>query len=68
MDPQRIASDEVARRFDLPGGAGRLYAGSRGVDDVLVNGRPIVAGGVLTAERPGTLLRSGRDTRTPALV
>jgi N-acyl-D-aspartate/D-glutamate deacylase len=68
IDPARVASDEVARRLDLPGGAGRLYAGSQGVDHVLVNGRPIVTDGVLTAERPGTLLRSGRDTRTPAMA
>jgi N-acyl-D-aspartate/D-glutamate deacylase len=67
LDPENVGSDEVAMRFDLPGGAGRLYAGSRGVDHVLVNGRPIVSGGVLTADRPGTLLRSGRDTRTPTL-
>jgi N-acyl-D-aspartate/D-glutamate deacylase len=67
LDPASVGSDEVAMRFDLPGGAGRLYAGSQGVDHVLVNGRPIVADGLLTAERPGTLLRSGRDTRTPAL-
>jgi N-acyl-D-aspartate/D-glutamate deacylase len=67
LDPANVGSDEVAMRFDLPGGAGRLYAGSRGVDHVLVNGRPVVTGGVLTKERAGTLLRSGRDTRTPTL-
>ena len=67
LDPDRVGSDEVAMRFDLPGGAGRLYAGSQGVAHVLVNGRPIVADGAVTAERAGTLLRSGRDTRTPAL-
>jgi N-acyl-D-aspartate/D-glutamate deacylase len=67
LDPERVASDEVAMRFDLPGGAGRLYAGSRGVEHVLVNGRPIVTDGEVTTERAGTLLRSGRDTRTPAL-
>ena len=67
LDPGRVASDEVAMRFDLPGGAGRLYAGAQGVDHVLVNGRPIVTGGTVTTERAGTLLRSGRDLRTPAL-
>jgi hypothetical protein len=34
---------------------------------VLVNGAPIVRDGELTKERTGTLLRSGRDTKTPAL-
>jgi N-acyl-D-aspartate/D-glutamate deacylase len=67
LDPGRVGSDEVAMRFDLPGGAGRLYAGSQGIEHVLVNGRPIVTSGAVTAERAGTLLRSGRDTRTPAL-
>jgi N-acyl-D-aspartate/D-glutamate deacylase len=68
LDPVSVGSDEVAMRFDLPGGAGRLYAGSQGIDHVLVNGRPIVTDGAVTTERAGTLLRSGRDTRTPVLV
>jgi hypothetical protein len=29
-----------------------------------VNGRPIVVDGATTGELPGTVLRSGRDTRT----
>ena len=68
LDPATVASDEVAMRYDLPGGAGRLYAEATGIDHVLVNGRPIVSGGVITGERAGTLLRSGRDTTTPELV
>ncbi len=67
MDPATVASDPVAMRFDLPGGAGRLYAGSSGVDHVFVNGTPIVADGQLTPNRGGTILRSGRDTSTPDL-
>lgn len=68
IDPTTIATDDVAMRFDLPGGAGRLYAGSTGVDHVLVNGEAIVSDGVLTANRNGTLLRAGRDTATPSLT
>jgi N-acyl-D-aspartate/D-glutamate deacylase len=68
LDPATVASDQVAMRYDLPGGAGRLYAEATGIDHVLVNGRPIVSGGVITRDRPGTILRSGRDTTTPDLV
>ena len=67
MDPATVASDPVAMRYDLPGGAGRLYAGSSGVHHVFVNGTPIVSDGQLTANRGGTIIRSGRDTRTPDL-
>jgi N-acyl-D-aspartate/D-glutamate deacylase len=68
FDPARVRSDEVAMRFDLPGGAGRLYAGAQGIDHVLVNGSPIVSDGALTAERNGTVLRSGTDTRNPSMA
>jgi len=68
IDPETVATDDVAMRFDLPGDEGRLYAGSTGIDHVLVNGAPIVTDGALTANRSGTLLRSGRDTATPALT
>jgi N-acyl-D-aspartate/D-glutamate deacylase len=67
FDEATVEPEEVVTRFDLPGGAGRLYAGARGVDHVLVNGEPIVADRTLTQSTPGTLLRSGRDTVTPAL-
>jgi N-acyl-D-aspartate/D-glutamate deacylase len=68
IDPKTIGTDDVAMRFDLPGGAGRLYADSHGVEHVFVNGRAIVRDGKLTSERSGTLIRSGRDTETASLV
>jgi len=68
LDPATIGTDDVAMRFDLPGGAGRLYADSHGVEHVFVNGRAIVRNGELTDERGGTLIRSGRDTETAALA
>jgi N-acyl-D-aspartate/D-glutamate deacylase len=67
LDPRTVHSEEVGMRFDLPGGAGRLYAGATGVEHVLVNGTAIVRDGALTSDRPGTLLRSGTHTATPSL-
>lgn len=67
LDPTTVGSHEVGMRFDLPGGAGRLYAEADGIEHVLVNGTAIVRDGKLTAERPGTVLRAGRDSSTPPL-
>ncbi len=67
FEPARVGSQEVTMRFDLPGGAGRLYSGANGIDHVLVNGSPTVTNGVLTDSLNGRLLRSGRDTATPSL-
>jgi N-acyl-D-aspartate/D-glutamate deacylase len=64
LDPDEIGPSEVRMRFDLPAGAPRLFGGAEGIDHVLVNGREIVDHGEFTEERPGTLLRSGRDTQT----
>ncbi|HEY2998560.1 MAG TPA: amidohydrolase family protein [Acidimicrobiales bacterium] len=68
FDEATVGPEEVSTRFDLPGGAGRLYAGAHGVEHVVVNGVPIVAAGALTGATPGTLLRSGRDTTNPSMV
>jgi hypothetical protein len=51
-------------RFDLPGGAGRVYSESIGVEHVVVNGVESVRDNVALDARAGTLLRSGRDTET----
>jgi N-acyl-D-aspartate/D-glutamate deacylase len=67
FDADAVASGALGMRFDLPAGAGRLYAEPAGVSHVLVNGRPIVEHTKFTDERPGTLFRAGRDTATPAL-
>jgi len=64
IDPTRLAPEPIAARHDLPDGGWRLYGGAQGYDHVLVNGFEIVTGDELTDARPGTILRSGRDTQT----
>ena len=64
FDPETVATGPTYTRYDLPAGAGRLYADARGVEHVIVNGVPIVAGGEATGNLPGTIFRSGRDTET----
>jgi N-acyl-D-aspartate/D-glutamate deacylase len=72
FDADTVARGPVYTRYDLPGTttAGRLYADAIGIDYVLVNGQVAVANGAVGDARPGTVLRSGRDTYTrdiPAL-
>lgn len=64
FDLDTIGPGPVHTRFDLPGGAGRVFGGATGIHHVLVNGVPCVEGDQLLPARPGTLLRSGRDTTT----
>ena len=64
FDPTTIGPGEVFTKFDLPGGAGRVYGEANGIAHVLVNGVPCVESGTMLEARPGTLLRSGRDTTT----
>ena len=64
FDAGRVDRGPVESRADLPGGASRLYAEAVGVDAVIVAGIDVVRHGKLTGERPGRILRSGRDTET----
>jgi N-acyl-D-aspartate/D-glutamate deacylase len=64
IDPETVDMQDVTLVHDLPGGVGRLAAGSTGVHRVYVNGRAIVTDGAVTGDLPGTVLRSGRDTAT----
>ena len=64
FDPERVAPGPVHTRRDLPGGAARLYAEADGIERVLVGGRTIVHEGRFRDERPGAVLRSGKDTDT----
>ena len=64
FDPDTVGPAPVHTRFDLPGGAGRVYGGATGIHHVLVNGVPCVEGDRFLEARPGALLRSGVDTDT----
>jgi N-acyl-D-aspartate/D-glutamate deacylase len=67
FDAEFVGPAATYPRHDVPGGQFRLYAEARGIDHVFVNGVEIVRAGEHTGELPGTVLRSGRDTRTVAL-
>jgi N-acyl-D-aspartate/D-glutamate deacylase len=64
FDPATVDTGDVVLLDDLPGGERRLYADAIGVQRVMVNGTTIVVDGKETGARPGTVLRSGRDTYT----
>jgi N-acyl-D-aspartate/D-glutamate deacylase len=64
FDEARIARGPTYYRHDVPGDQLRIYADAEGIDHVLVNGVEIVRGGEHTGKLPGTVLRSGKDTRT----
>jgi N-acyl-D-amino-acid deacylase len=57
FDPDTVGSEELERVWDLPGGADRLVARSRGIHYVWVNGQPVWAEGrELEGSHPGRLL------------
>jgi N-acyl-D-aspartate/D-glutamate deacylase len=65
FDPAAVGPGRVEMRYDMPGGAGRLYSEPTGVAGVFVNGVEVVRDGTdLTGDLPGRVLRSGADTRT----
>ena len=64
FDPNLIAPGLTRTRFDLPGGAGRLYGKPEGISHVFVNGVLVVENGEFCDARPGRVIRSGRDTTT----
>ena len=67
FDEATVGRGKPYMRFDVPGDEARIYADAIGVDHVLVNGVPIVRNGEHSGALPGTVLRSGRDTRTVSI-
>lgn len=67
FEPERIGAGPLYTRFDLPGGAGRLYADAEGIGHVIVNGTEIIRDNELINATRGRIIKSGRDTYTPAL-
>jgi N-acyl-D-aspartate/D-glutamate deacylase len=64
FDPGTVGAAAPRQLHDLPGGGTRLVSDAIGVQHVLVNGVEIMNQGRPTEARPGTVLRSGRNTRT----
>jgi N-acyl-D-aspartate/D-glutamate deacylase len=67
FDETTVGAGPTYFREDVPsvaGMQGRMYADAVGIGDVLVNGVAIVRDGAHTGALPGTVLHSGRDTRT----
>jgi N-acyl-D-aspartate/D-glutamate deacylase len=64
FDPATVNSEPARLVHDLPGDTPRLFAGSHGIVRVLVNGVETVRDGAPTGAVPGSLLRSGHDTKS----
>ncbi len=63
FDPDTVASEPQERVWDLPAGADRLIARSRGIEHVWVNGTAIRRDGEDLDARPGVLLAAGPERR-----
>ncbi|MCX4725926.1 amidohydrolase family protein [Streptomyces sp. NBC_01306] len=66
FDPERIAAGPATLVHDLPGDSPRLDSRAIGIVSVRVNGVETIRDDEITGAVPGTVLRSGRDTRTVA--
>jgi N-acyl-D-aspartate/D-glutamate deacylase len=64
FDPATIGHGPERTRYDLPSGAPRLVADAHGIASVLVGGVEVCRDSAATGALPGTVLRSGRDTKT----
>ncbi|MGW2817821.1 N-acyl-D-amino-acid deacylase family protein [Streptomyces sp. NPDC001415] len=66
FDPERIEAGPATLVHDLPGDSPRLDSKAIGIVSVRVNGIETLRDDRVTGAVPGTVLRSGRDTRTVA--
>ncbi|MBT2398386.1 amidohydrolase family protein [Streptomyces sp. ISL-100] len=66
FDPERIEAAPATLVHDLPGDSPRLDSKAIGIVSVRVNGVEAIRDDQVTGAVPGTVLRSGRDTRTVA--
>jgi N-acyl-D-aspartate/D-glutamate deacylase len=64
VDVNRVSAGIPSMQHDLPAGSGRLYSRPQGIERVIINGVEAVANNQINDERPGRILRSGRDTQT----
>ncbi|MFD7674795.1 N-acyl-D-amino-acid deacylase family protein [Streptomyces anulatus] len=64
FDPERIDAGPATLVHDLPGDSPRLDSKAIGIVSVRVNGIETLRYDKVTGAVPGTVLRSGRDTRT----
>ncbi|MFI5631355.1 amidohydrolase family protein [Streptomyces sp. NPDC051664] len=64
LDPERIDAGPAILVHDLPGDSPRLDSKAIGIVSVRVNGIETLREDKVTGAVPGTVLRSGRDTRT----
>ncbi len=64
FDPETVGTGPVGLRTDMPGDQSRLFAPAVGVDEVLVNGVTVVAGGDVAGATPGSVLRSSAASRS----
>jgi len=68
FDPERIDAGPATLVHDLPGDSPRLDSRAIGIVSVRVNGVETLRDDKVTGAVPGTVLRSGRDTRTVSTV
>jgi N-acyl-D-aspartate/D-glutamate deacylase len=68
FDPATVGNRPAITVDDLPGGSSRLLAEATGLPHVIVNGQFALRDGQVTGARPGTTLRTGRDTERVSLT